>query len=178
MPANGDTKEGDSELPGYTTGEGVNGRGAHGPYETEHAYELKNTKGRAWLNLRLRSRAPNKSSLPLFMTEDEIKGEVQVDLEKAESSKGVVIAVSMNALLLPRASLTNMGKACWREHCRWSRACGIPQRRFDTLDPFNLIAKVIWENDLAFFAEASGFLLYLCDRKRNSGDVPAASDFY
>lgn len=59
---------------------------------TEHRYALE-TKGRAWMTLRVASRAGDAKGLPLFVDGDEIRGTVQLDLDKAESVKGIAIAV-------------------------------------------------------------------------------------
>jgi hypothetical protein len=63
------------------------------PLQTEHMTSLTNSKGRPWLFLKVTSRAGQAKSLPVFFHEDVIKGSVETDLDKAESSKGVTITV-------------------------------------------------------------------------------------
>ena len=90
--ASNSVKAGDAELlPGYSEGRHVNGQGV--AFKTIHRCSLKNSKGKEWLFLRVRSRAPSSTTLPSFMPGDQIQGEVEVDVDKAESSKGIVIAV-------------------------------------------------------------------------------------
>ena len=61
---------------------------------TEHTYSLNDSRGKAWLSLIVKSRAPSPKTLPLFVSGDEIQGQVSVDLEKSKNCKGVVIEVS------------------------------------------------------------------------------------
>ena len=63
------------------------------PFTTEHVYTLKNSRGRSWLTLRILSRASQGKSHPIYHGKDVISGTVETDLEKAEGSKGVTIAV-------------------------------------------------------------------------------------
>ncbi|KLO08938.1 hypothetical protein SCHPADRAFT_931505 [Schizopora paradoxa] len=61
---------------------------------TEHTYSLNNSKGKPWLTLVIKSRAPSSKALPVFYEGDVISGTVSVSLDKPESSKGVTIAVT------------------------------------------------------------------------------------
>ncbi|KAJ6507966.1 hypothetical protein C8R47DRAFT_1100150 [Mycena vitilis] len=78
------------ELPGYT-------RSAAPPpatavYRSEQKCSLE-SKGRPWLFMFVKSRAPNAGALPFFLQSDTIAGRVELDLDKAESLKGISIAV-------------------------------------------------------------------------------------
>lgn len=74
----------DADLPGYV---------ARAPDYTEHRYQLEDSKGRPWLWLNVKSRSREAKQLPLFFEHDTISGTVEVDLDKAEGSKGVLISV-------------------------------------------------------------------------------------
>ncbi|KAI5122909.1 hypothetical protein M0805_007587 [Coniferiporia weirii] len=88
----------DSELPSYSDG-------AHttrviapttppsGTSRTEHEYSLNNAKGKRWLTIRLHSRAPTAKTLPVFFDGDEVRGEVEMVLEKPEGYKGVFVDI-------------------------------------------------------------------------------------
>jgi hypothetical protein len=79
------------QLPDYTTSPGP---ARTAPARCSHSYSLEN-KGRAWLTLKIaNSRALNPKHLPVFHDADTIEGSVEVDLDKAESAKGLSIAVS------------------------------------------------------------------------------------
>ncbi|KAI0326428.1 hypothetical protein GY45DRAFT_1285553 [Cubamyces sp. BRFM 1775] len=64
------------------------------PDFTEHRYQLEDSKGRPWLWLTVKSRSREARQLPLFFDRDTITGSVEVDLDKAEGSKGVLISVT------------------------------------------------------------------------------------
>ncbi|KAH9847696.1 hypothetical protein C2E23DRAFT_847726 [Lenzites betulinus] len=74
----------DADLPGYV---------ARAPDHTEHRYQLEDSKGRPWLWLNVKSRSREAKQLPLFFEHDTISGTVEVDLDKAEGSKGVLISI-------------------------------------------------------------------------------------
>ena len=81
---------------------------------TEHTYSLNNSKGKPWLTLVIKSRAPSPKALPVFYEGDVISGTVSVSLDKPESSKGVTIAVSLfvnivyhSAYLYPQVTADN-----------------------------------------------------------------------
>jgi len=61
----------------------------------EHQRSLETAKGKKWLTLFVKSRA-NNSSLPVFLEGDIVSGRVELDLDKAESSKGVTVIVSLS----------------------------------------------------------------------------------
>lgn len=76
----------DGELPGYSRAE---------PSSTsrewpEHVYSLDKTQ----LSLKVKSRAPSATNLPLFFDGDTITGSVEMNVEKPESAKSVTISVS------------------------------------------------------------------------------------
>jgi len=75
-----------------TPAQGPNGSG-------EHRRSLETAKGKKWLTLFVKSRA-NSSSLPVFLEGDIVTGRVELDLDKAESSKGVTVTVSLSLPLL------------------------------------------------------------------------------
>ncbi|TDL25704.1 hypothetical protein BD410DRAFT_895932 [Rickenella mellea] len=81
----------DKELPGYSP---QKPQATARAGQTEQAYSLETNAGRKWITLRVTSWSPNPKSLPLFLDGDTIKGTVEVDLEKPESSKGVSINIS------------------------------------------------------------------------------------
>lgn len=61
----------------------------------EHQRSLETTKGKKWLTLFVKSRA-NNNSLPVFLEGEIVSGRVELDLDKAESSKGVTVIVSLS----------------------------------------------------------------------------------
>ncbi|KAI9000455.1 hypothetical protein BD414DRAFT_1082 [Trametes punicea] len=64
------------------------------PDFTEHRYDLEDTRGRPWLWLTVKSRSKEARQLPLFFDCDTITGIIEVDLDKAEGSRGVLISVT------------------------------------------------------------------------------------
>ncbi|KAF5326926.1 hypothetical protein D9619_004162 [Psilocybe cf. subviscida] len=60
---------------------------------TEHHRFLETSKGRKWLGLSVKSRSPTAASMPAFVEGDTISGSVSIDLDKAESSKGITISI-------------------------------------------------------------------------------------
>jgi hypothetical protein len=103
--ANPDTA--DDQLPGYTT---LPGAARAAPTHCSHSYSLEN-KGRAWLTLKIaNSRALNAKHLPVFHDTDTVEGIVEVDLDKAESAKGMTIAVRALAVC-DRAEAAHGGRA-------------------------------------------------------------------
>ena len=73
------------------------------PDFTEHRYQLEDSKGRPWLWLTVKSRSREARQLPLFFDRDTITGSVEVDLDKAEGSKGVLISVGPPTNCRPRS---------------------------------------------------------------------------
>ncbi|KAL5486115.1 hypothetical protein ACEPAI_7159 [Sanghuangporus weigelae] len=62
-------------------------------FRTQHSYSLETGKGKPWLNLNVTSRAVSAKVLPVFRDDDEISGEVKINLDKPESYKGVTINI-------------------------------------------------------------------------------------
>lgn len=60
---------------------------------SEHSSSLENGQGRKWLILAVKSRSANAASLPLYYEKDVISGRVELDLDKPETIKGVVVSV-------------------------------------------------------------------------------------
>ncbi|KAJ7067135.1 hypothetical protein C8F01DRAFT_1120403 [Mycena amicta] len=90
----------DTELPGYT-GKTVPSYAAgtstaQATAKTEHKYALE-SKGREWLFIHVKSRAPANASLPYFVEADTVAGRVEVDLDKSESVKGIMIQIIAGA---------------------------------------------------------------------------------
>ena len=81
----------DPELPGYSAR--TQGSSAASDL-VEHKYQLEDLKGREWLWLTVKSRSPSVKQLPLFYEKDTIEGTVEVDFDKTDGAKAVVIAVS------------------------------------------------------------------------------------
>ena len=63
---------------------------------SEHWKYLERGKDQKWLSLFVKSRSRNAASMPMFFEDDDISGRVEVDLDKAESVKGVSISVSFD----------------------------------------------------------------------------------
>lgn len=78
----------DSELPSYRAASAL--PQVHGQPEHSYALESKNHK---WLSLFVKSRANSPTSQPMFLQGDVISGRVDLHLEKAETVKGITIAV-------------------------------------------------------------------------------------
>ena len=109
-PAFADALNDSDGLPSYSPAKNHpprNGSSSTGsPYRSDHEYTLTTSKGKVWLALKLKSRAPPAAARnngagpardahvsPLFVDEDEISGTVEVDLDKAESWKSITIEV-------------------------------------------------------------------------------------
>ncbi|KAI0067293.1 hypothetical protein BV25DRAFT_1795158 [Artomyces pyxidatus] len=60
----------------------------------QHTYSLRNNSGRIWLSLLFRSRAQDIKHMPLFFDRDTLTGEVHLDLDKAETLKGLTIGIT------------------------------------------------------------------------------------
>jgi hypothetical protein len=80
------------ELPEYSPNPGRPLTGAGG-LSCEHRYALRDSGGRDWFSFNLKSRAADPKYIPLFLAGDTIKGEVQVDLGKAKTLKGLTVTV-------------------------------------------------------------------------------------
>ncbi|KAF4614118.1 hypothetical protein D9613_007827 [Agrocybe pediades] len=95
--ANGDSQPQqaqEADLPTYANVQAQTQRSREAStLATEHHTFLEGGKGRKWLNLFVKSRSPESASLPVFVEGDVISGRVEVDLDKAESSKAVTVAI-------------------------------------------------------------------------------------
>ncbi len=86
-----------SELPEY---DGI--RRGHGgrppPSQTVHSYTLNTSRtDRPWLTLRVLSWVQNASSAPVFVESEAIAGHVDLDLDKPDSIKAIIITVRISA---------------------------------------------------------------------------------
>ncbi|KAH9168854.1 hypothetical protein EDB89DRAFT_2115250 [Lactarius sanguifluus] len=82
------------ELPTYSPNPGHPRAGASsGSLRSEHRYALQDKNGRDWLSFKVQSRAADSKHMPLFLEGDVIKGEVRLDLAKAETLKGLTITI-------------------------------------------------------------------------------------
>ncbi|KAF8905073.1 hypothetical protein CPB84DRAFT_1845155 [Gymnopilus junonius] len=94
--ASGSPQATSDELPTYAhvqTQKQQSGEGSGAGLAREHHRFLEGAKGKKWLSMFVKSRASNAASLPVFFEGDTISGRVEVDLDKAESSKGVTISI-------------------------------------------------------------------------------------
>ena len=74
------------DLPGYS-------ELTTGVYKTVHEFHIRNNKAKPWLTLRLRSRATEARYLPVYCDGDAITGELVLDLEGDEKTKGITLTV-------------------------------------------------------------------------------------
>jgi hypothetical protein len=82
----------DEDLPAYTN---IMRHSNHAPaHRSEHTSFLENGKGHKFLTMSVNSRSVDPKSLPLFLERDVISGHVELNLEKPEALKGVIISVS------------------------------------------------------------------------------------
>lgn len=61
---------------------------------TEHTFTLDVPEGNPWLVLKVKSNAPSTKGLPVFVEGQPIAGVVELQLDKPENIKAVVILVS------------------------------------------------------------------------------------
>ncbi|KAH9945077.1 uncharacterized protein BXZ73DRAFT_86648 [Epithele typhae] len=59
----------------------------------EHEYQLEDTKGRAWLRLKVKSHSTSSKQQPLFFYKDTISGTVELDAGKADGAKAVLVSL-------------------------------------------------------------------------------------
>jgi hypothetical protein len=81
----------DEVLPEYTTRHSNHVVPVH---RSAHTSFLENGKSHRFLTMTINSRSVDPKSLPLFLERDVISGHVELNLEKPEALKGVVISVS------------------------------------------------------------------------------------
>ncbi|KAF4596561.1 hypothetical protein EYR40_007742 [Pleurotus pulmonarius] len=60
---------------------------------SEHVVSLQGSKGHKWLSLYVNSRAATAASLPLLFQGDSVTGRVELDLQKEETIKAIVVSV-------------------------------------------------------------------------------------
>lgn len=84
------------ELPGYSRGVGSRRSVDH----FDHEYSLENSKGHKWLSMSVKSRSTDPRSLPIYYERDIVTGRVQLNLDKPENIKGVVVSVSSSTRLI------------------------------------------------------------------------------
>ncbi|KAJ7058186.1 hypothetical protein C8F01DRAFT_310741 [Mycena amicta] len=78
-------------VPNYSSGGGSIASGiAPRAAIQSHKYSLE-SKGRSWLYLHFKSRAAASASMPYFIEGDVVEGQVELDLDKAESAKAVTV---------------------------------------------------------------------------------------
>ena len=94
--------EGDEQLPSYQAVNTGVIRATSPPAtrgiasRTKHSYSRETGKGKPWLTLNVTSRAVSPKVLPVFRDDDEISGEVKIDLDKPESYKGITVNVYLS----------------------------------------------------------------------------------
>jgi hypothetical protein len=76
-----------------------------GRFRHEHRYVLEDKSGRNWVSFKVKSRAADPKNTPLFFEGDTIAGEVQLDLAKAKTLKGLTITVRPHAGLFISLSI-------------------------------------------------------------------------
>jgi hypothetical protein len=64
-----------------------------GSLNCEHRYALRDSRGHDWLSFVVKSRAADSKFIPVFLGGDTIKGEVQLDLGKTKTLKGLTVTV-------------------------------------------------------------------------------------
>jgi hypothetical protein len=74
-------------------------------FRHEHCYALQDKSGSDWVSFKVKSRAADPKHAPLFFEGDIIKGEVQLNLAKAETLKGLTITVCASLSLVPYHAL-------------------------------------------------------------------------
>ena len=92
------------ELPGYSESNST------GVFRTEHEFFIRNNKAKPWLTLKLYSRATEVKFLPVYCDGDSVTGEVILDLESDEKTKGISFTVRRATLLYVHA-LTGLSYA-------------------------------------------------------------------
>ena len=80
----------DAVLPRYTS----TSTSSLGPELSEHTFQLEDSKGRPWIWLKVKSRAKDKKTWPLYYERDIINGTVEVDFDKTDGAKAIAISVS------------------------------------------------------------------------------------
>lgn len=87
----------DSELPGYSEANS-SATTAASTARSQKSVSLEDAKGLKWLTLTVNSRASAPNSLPVFYEGEVISGQVDFDVVKSESIKGISIKVNYFAI--------------------------------------------------------------------------------
>lgn len=69
-------------------------------FRHEHRYALQDKSGSDWVSFKVKSRAADPKHTPLVFGGDIIKGEVQLNLAKAETLKDLTITVCASLIKL------------------------------------------------------------------------------
>jgi len=88
------------ELPGYAP-RASSSRASHTLRNagSEYTISREDNKGRKWLLLSVKSRAPTSDFLPLFYSGDLITGSVTLNLLKPETIKSIAVKASRRSFL-------------------------------------------------------------------------------
>jgi len=92
----------DSELPGYSEASNTSATTAAlaSTARSQHSVSLEDTKGFKWLALTVNNRASAPNSLPVFYEGEVISGQVDFDVVKSESIKGISIKITAGTTLV------------------------------------------------------------------------------
>ncbi|KIJ67028.1 hypothetical protein HYDPIDRAFT_109020 [Hydnomerulius pinastri MD-312] len=110
----------DSELPGYSPPAPPPPHSAGSSSNTaqagsSHSLSLEDSKAHKWLTLTVSNRAPDSGSLPCFVEGDTISGQVDLDVSKSESIKGITVKVTAGTTFVGQeeAVFLKMEKELW-----------------------------------------------------------------
>ncbi|KAJ7808186.1 hypothetical protein B0H14DRAFT_2870976 [Mycena olivaceomarginata] len=105
-----------TSLPAYTARDRPSTAGAVREL-TEHVFEIKDKKKRAWATLKLKSSARASTSLPTFLEGDKITGSVTLDLGSSEKILGVSVLIRGQIVTGPshqdRRSFLDLSTPLW-----------------------------------------------------------------
>ncbi|KAF8123480.1 hypothetical protein EV363DRAFT_1228821 [Boletus edulis] len=93
----------DSELPRYSEAPSSTTAGSSSNdarTRSEHSISLQDSKGFKWLALTVSSRAPTSASPPVFYEGDVVSGQVDLDVLKSESIRGISIKITAGTTLV------------------------------------------------------------------------------
>jgi hypothetical protein len=96
----------DQELPGYTP-RASSSQASHSTVSrgSEYTISREDHRGRKWLFLSVKSRAPKSVLLPIFYGGDLISGSVALDIVKSESFKSITVKASYHLFCITSLSL-------------------------------------------------------------------------
>ncbi|KAJ7126754.1 hypothetical protein C8R44DRAFT_617260 [Mycena epipterygia] len=92
---------------------------------TEHVFDIKDKKKKAWATLKLSSSARSSSSLPTFLEGDKITGSVTLDLSNCEKILGVSILIRGQIITGPQ----NTDRLCFLDTSTPLWVKGMPNPR-------------------------------------------------